>query len=125
LLHTRSDEDTVKTTCTASDVAHYDRQDWSDGCLRVPGLDDITPHDLRRTPACILEQLGYSDAAIGRVMTHKIADKEAARVTREHYLVPVQIVTRRVDPRVKALDDLDAALREIIGPGPHKLRPVA
>jgi integrase len=78
-------------------------------------LDDVTPHDLRRTGACILEQLGYTDALIGKVMTHKTADKDAAPVTRERYLVPVQIVARPVDPRIKALDDLDSALREILG----------
>ncbi|MET3308137.1 tyrosine-type recombinase/integrase [Bradyrhizobium diazoefficiens] len=82
----------------------------------------LTPHDLRRTGACILEQLGYSDAEIGKVMTHKAPDKEAAPVTRKHYLVPVKIVERQiVDPRVKALDDLDAALREILGEPPKKL----
>jgi hypothetical protein len=72
-------------------------------------LDDVTPHDLRRT------QLGYDDALIGRVMTHKTKDKHAARVTREHYLVPVRIVASPVmDPRAKALDDLDDALRETL-----------
>jgi integrase len=79
-------------------------------------LEDVTPHDLRRTGATILEQLGYSDAEIGKVMTHKTADKDAAPVTRERYLVPKKIVAREiVDPRVKALDDLDDALREILG----------
>jgi len=78
-------------------------------------LDDVTPHDLRRTSACILEQPGYDDALIGRVMTHKTKDKHAERVTREHYLVPVRIVASPVmDPRAKALDDLDDALREIL-----------
>ncbi|WP_340667808.1 integrase family protein [Bradyrhizobium ottawaense] len=77
---------------------------------------ELTPHDLRRTSACILEQLGYSDAEIGRVMTHKTKDKDAAAVTRKHYLVPVKIIEREIaDPRVKALNDLDAALREILG----------
>jgi hypothetical protein len=78
-------------------------------------LNDVTPHDLHRTSACILEQLGYDDALIGRMMTHKTKDKHAARVTREHYLVPVRIVASPVmDPRAKALDDLDDALREIL-----------
>jgi integrase len=85
------------------------------GLCEYLGLEDVTPHDLRRTGACILEQLGYDDALIGRVMTHKTQDKEASRVTRAHYLVPVQIIARPVvDPRAKALDDLDAALREIL-----------
>jgi integrase len=98
------------------------------GICEYLGLVDVTPHDLRRTGACILEQLGYSDGIIGKVMTHKGTDKEAAPVTREHYLVPVPIIARPVDPRVKALDDLDAALREILGlpgaealPGPQRL----
>jgi len=86
------------------------------------GLTDVTPHDLRRTGACILEQLGYDDALIGKVMTHKATNKEAAPVTRKHYLVPVQIIARPVDPRVKALNDLDKALREIIGAKPKALR---
>ena len=79
------------------------------------GLNDVTPHDLRRTGACILEQLGFSDGVIGRAMTHKTTDKDAAPVTRDHYLVPVQIIARPVDPRVEALNALDAALREILG----------
>jgi integrase len=88
-------------------------------------LVDITPHDLRRTGACILEQLGYSDGVIGKVMTHKAADKDAAPVTRARYLVPVQIIARPVDPRVNALNDLDAALREILGLAPAKQFPAA
>ncbi|MET4203900.1 integrase arm-type DNA-binding domain-containing protein [Bradyrhizobium sp. LA6.12] len=87
------------------------------GINQYLGLPEgLSPHDLRRTGACILEQLGYSDAEIGKVMTHKAPDKNAAPVTRRHYLVPVKIIERQiVDPRVKALDDLDAALREILG----------
>jgi integrase len=84
------------------------------GICEYLGLVDVTPHDLRRSGACILEQLGYSDGVIGKVMTHKSADKDAAPVTREHYLVPVPIIARPVDPRIKALDDLDAALRDIL-----------
>jgi integrase len=83
------------------------------GICEYLGLDDVTPHDLRRTGACILEQLGFSDGVIGRVMTHKTTDKDAAPVTRDHYLVPVQIIARPVDPRVEALNALDDALREI------------
>jgi integrase len=94
------------------------------GVCEFLGLDDVTPHDLRRTAACILEQLGYDDATIGKVMTHKTMDKEAASVTRERYLVPVKIIARPVDPRVKALDDLDAALREILGLTPAQALPV-
>lgn len=75
----------------------------------------ITPHDLRRTGACILEQLGYDDGTIGKVMTHKATGKDTAPVTRTHYLVPVPIIARPVDPRIKALNDLDTALREILG----------
>ena len=73
-----------------------------------------TPHDLRRTAACILEQLGYDDGLIGKVMSHKAANKDASPVTRDHYLVPVPVIARPVDPRIKALDDLDDALREIL-----------
>jgi integrase len=79
------------------------------------GLVDVTPHDLRRTGACILEQLGYDDGLIGKVMTHKATGKDTSPVTRAHYLVPVPIIARPVDPRIKALDDLDDALREILG----------
>jgi integrase len=96
------------------------------GICEYLGLKDVTPHDLRRTGACILEQLGYSDAVIGKVMTHKTADKEAAPVTRDHYLVPVQIIARPVDVRVEALDNLDLALREILGlPQKRKARLLA
>lgn len=93
------------------------------GLCEFLGLVDVTPHDLRRTGACILEQLGYDDALIGKVMTHKATSKDAAPVTRRHYLVPVQIIARPVDTRVKALDDLDAALREILGLGAPALLP--
>jgi integrase len=92
-----------------------DKGNQGEGICEYLKLDDVTPHDLRRTAACILEQLGYDDKTIGKVMTHKTADKEAAPVTRERYLVPVQIIARPVDVRIKALDDLDAALREILG----------
>jgi hypothetical protein len=86
-----------------------------EGILEYLKIAHFTPHDLRRTSATILEQLGYDEASIGKVMTHKTPTKEASPVTRAHYLVPVQIIARPVDPRVKALDDLDAALREILG----------
>src|SRR3954466_10740571 len=84
------------------------------GVCEYLGLADVTPHDLRRTAACILEQLGFSDAIIGAVMTHKATGKDASPVTRAHYLVPVPIIARPVDPRIKALDDLDQAIREIL-----------
>ena len=85
------------------------------GLCEYLGLVDVTPHDLRRTGACILEQLGYDDGVIGKVMTHKATGKDTSPVTRAHYLVPVPIIARPVDPRIKALDDLDDALREILG----------
>src|SRR5256885_15468015 len=93
------------------------------GICEYLGLEDVTPHDLRRTGACILEQLGYSDGVIGRAMTHKAADKDAAAVTRDHYLVPVQIIARPVDPRVNALDHLDAARPESLCLPASELRP--
>ena len=85
------------------------------GICEYLGLETFTPHDLRRTGATILSQLGYSDADIGKVMTHKAPEKDAAPVTRAHYIVSKKIIARPVDVRVKALDDLDAALREILG----------
>jgi integrase len=78
------------------------------------GMAHWTPHALRRTGASILEQLGYDDATIGKVLTHKASGKDASPVTRKHYLVSKPIIARPVDPRVKALDDLDDALREIL-----------
>jgi hypothetical protein len=48
-------------------------------------------------------------------MTHKATGSVTSPVTCAHYLVPVPIIARPVDPRVKALDDLDDALREILG----------
>jgi integrase len=80
-------------------------------------MADVTPHDLRRTGATILSEPGYTDAEIGRVMTHRTADKEAAPVTRERYIVPQRILPTRpvVDRRVEALNHLDEVLREIIG----------
>ena len=85
------------------------------GLCEYLGLVDVTPHDFRRTGACILEQLGYDDGLIGKVMSHKTTGKDTSPVTRAHYLVPVPIIARPVDPRIKALDDLDDALREILG----------
>lgn len=85
------------------------------GISEYLGMEPWTPHALRRTSATILEQLGYDDATIGKVLTHKAPGKDAAPVTRDHYLVAKPIIARPVDSRIKALDDLDAALREIIG----------
>jgi hypothetical protein len=50
-------------------------------------------------------------------MAHKTADKDAAPVTRERYIVPQRILTMRpvVDRRVEALNHLDEVLRDIIG----------
>lgn len=93
------------------------------GLCEYLGLDDVTPHDVRRTGATILEQLGYSDAEIGKVMTHKTVGKEASPTTRDHYLVPVRIVVKPVDKRVEMLDHLDRVLREILGLDGTKRRP--
>lgn len=98
-----------------------DKGDHSMGiCEYLDMQPGVGPHDLRRTGSCILEQLGYDDATIGLVMTHSVgtkADKESrpARVTREAYLVPVQILDRPVDRRVECLDRLDMVLRHILG----------
>lgn len=83
------------------------------------GLVGVTPHVLRRTGATILDQLGYSQALIGKVMTHKTKDKDAAPVTLD-YIVDEPIIERPVDPRVEALDKLDLALRKILGLQPPK-----
>jgi integrase len=85
------------------------------GVLQYLGMEPWTPHDLRRTSATILEQLGFDDGLIGKVMTHKATGKDVAPVTRAHYLVAKQIIARPVDPRIAALDALDTALREILG----------
>ncbi|WP_445215443.1 tyrosine-type recombinase/integrase [Bradyrhizobium sp. Pa8] len=80
-------------------------------------LEDVTPHDLRRTGATILSELGYTDAEIGRVMTHKAADDDAAPVTRERYIVSRRVLTMRpvIDRRVDMLNHLDLVLREELG----------
>ena len=74
----------------------------------------ITPLVLRRTAATMLDQLGQSQALIGKVMTHKTKDRDAAPVTLE-YIVDMPIIERPVDPRVAALDTYDEALRKILG----------
>ncbi|MET3995069.1 integrase [Bradyrhizobium sp. S3.9.2] len=80
-------------------------------------LEDVTPHDLRRTGATILSELGYTDAEIGRVMTHKTADDDAAPVTRERYIVSKRVLTMKpvIDRRVDMLNHLDMVLREELG----------
>jgi integrase len=80
-------------------------------------LEDVTPHDIRRTGATILSELGYTDAEIGRVMTHKTTDADAAPVTRERYIVSKRVLTMRpvIDRRVDMLNHLDAVLREELG----------
>ena len=75
---------------------------------------EVTPLVLRRTGATMLSQLGISQAVIGKVMTHRTKDKDAAPVTAE-YIVDMPIIERPVDHRVEALDRLDVAFREIIG----------
>lgn len=96
-----------------------------EGILEYLRIPHFTPHDLRRTSATILEQLGYDEAAVGRVMTHKTPAKDASPVTRIHYLVPTPILAKPVDPRVEMLDKLDMALRQIIGLPSPKLKLVA
>src|SRR3954452_6503999 len=66
------------------------------GVCEYLGLANVTPHDLRRTGACILEQLGYDDGLMGKVMSNKSANKDTASVTRDHYLVPVPVIARPV-----------------------------
>jgi integrase len=80
---------------------------------------EVTPLVLRRTGATMLHQLGCSQALIGKVMTHKTKDKEAAPVTLE-YIVDMPIIEQPVDPRIEVLDKLDAAFRKILGLKPEK-----
>jgi integrase len=92
------------------------------GIIEHLKMDHWTPHTLRRTASTILEQLGYDEGLIGRILTHKTAGKDSSPITRKHYLVAKPIIARPVDPRVKALDDLDTALREILNPPKPKLK---
>jgi integrase len=87
------------------------------------GLDHWTPHALRRTAATILEQLGFDDGLIGKVLTHKALGRDASPVTRQHYLVAKPIIARPVDKRIEALDALDDALREILALRSAKVLP--
>jgi len=91
-----------------------------EGILEYLKMAHFTPHDLRRTSATILEQLGYDEAAVGKVMSHKPMAKDASPVTRIHY-VPTPILAKPVDPRVEMLDKLDMALRQIVGLAPREL----
>ena len=94
------------------------------GLTTTKGQKPITPLVLRRTAATMLDQLGYSQAVIGKVMTHRTKDKDAAPVTLE-YIVDDPIIERAVDPRIEALDKLDEAFRKILGLKKKKLKMAA
>jgi integrase len=84
------------------------------GILQYLGMAHWTPHALRRTGATILDQLGYTEGEVGKVLTHKTSGKDASPVTSKHYIVKKPIIARPVDKRIEMLDALDEALREIL-----------
>jgi integrase len=86
------------------------------GILEYLGMSHWTPHTLRRTSGSILHQIGYSKAVIGEVLTHKAGRQEGVSTSTHDYCVTKKVIVREiVDPRIKPLNDLDDALREIIG----------
>jgi integrase len=82
------------------------------GLCELFGLKAFTPHDLRRTAATLLGDLGYSNAEIAKCLNHERAKAEGnvPTVTGKVYNRSEYMVQKR-----KMLDALDAELRRIIG----------
>ena len=79
-------------------------------------MEHFTPHALRRTRSTVLDQLGYDEALIGKVLSHKATGKDVSPVTRKHYIILLSQSSRvrgrqAGSRRSNALDD---ALREIL-----------
>ena len=94
------------------------------GVIEYLGMAHFTPHDLRRTAATLAADLGFSDAQIAKCLDHS---KERGEDVVEAPTVTgrVYVQSKRLDEKRSVLDGIDAALREIIGPRPQKLRLVA
>jgi integrase len=95
-----------------------------DGILDFLGLEKFTPHDLRRTAATLAGDLGFTDAEISKCLDHS-KDRGEDIVEAPTVTGRVYVKSKRLDEKRKVLDAIDAALREIIGPCPAKLRKVA
>lgn len=94
------------------------------GICELLGLKRFTPHDLRRTAASLCGDIQIPDAEIAKCLDHqKGAGENVAAVPSVTGRVYVQ--SKRLTEKRAVLDALDAALREIIGPRPKKLRLVA
>jgi len=91
------------------------------GIFEFLGMDKWVPHDLRRTPASLAEDLGFSEREIGYCLDHSAdkGDDKAARVTRVYARGGViRKKSRKLETKQKILNAIDEALREIIGTKP-------
>lgn len=76
------------------------------------GVQDIRPHDFRRTAASLLasERLGASPILIGRLLNHSSETGGAASVTMRHYALHDYAAEKR-----RALEAWEGLLLEIVG----------
>lgn len=88
------------------------------------GLKRFTPHDLRRTAASLCGDNEITDAEIAKCLDHQKGAGENVAET-PSVTGRVYVHSKRLTEKRKVLDVLDAALREIIGKQPKKLRLVA
>jgi integrase len=81
------------------------------GAYRDIGIDHFSSHDLRRTCADSMAELGVLDGIVGRVLNHRSIFK--ATVTQKHY------ITRSYEREMRAALELwESRLRAIIGGEP-------
>jgi integrase len=94
------------------------------GIIQLLGMKRFTPHDLRRTTATLASDIGCTDAEIAKCLDHaKGAGENVAEVPSVTGRVYIQ--SEHLNRKRKVLDAVDAALREIVGPRPIKLKLVA
>ena len=89
------------------------------GLCELLGLKPFAPHDLRRTAATLAGELGYSEAAIAKVLDHQVVRDHGEKV---HRVTSVYNHSPRMQQKRAVLDGIAAELRRIIGePAPKTI----
>jgi len=117
-------------TALAIAVRGYRRvkpENWKLGIFEFLGMEPWTPHDLRRTPASLANELGFNEVDIGYCLDHTTTKGEnaPAPVTRVYVREGVFRTSRKMKMKREILDAVAADLRRIIGPAPTALAKAA
>ena len=102
-------------------------ENWKLGICEFLGMEHWTPHDLRRTPATLAFDIGFSEIDVGHCLDHQKSKgaEEPARVTRVYVREGRFRKSRRLEKKREILEAVADAIRDIVGTNPAALKKAA